>query len=131
MICSAAGLTAASASAQATDTVPATRATPTPAAPPLRVQQRAYTGIEFRINFPSSIGHKKAYPVINRVDSKSPAEAAGLAAGDVIISVNGTDLSTTPSAAAGPPGIKEVLRIRRGGEEREVVLVPVLRIGKN
>ena len=59
-----------------------------------------------------------------RVSSDGPAEKAGLAAGDIILSVDGTTVETLPAFyrklwAAGKPGAEVTLKVLKGAEVRE------------
>lgn len=63
-------------------------------------------------------------PVITGVRPGSPAAEAGLTVGDVILSVDGQDTEERlPNFRIATPGRQYVLRVRRGGEEREVAIV--------
>lgn len=66
------------------------------------------------------------HPQLTQVMAGSPAAAAGLQAGDVIVRVNGSD--TTDVALADEigksPGAPVTLTVRRDGTEREVVVTP-------
>jgi len=63
------------------------------------------------------------YPVIESIEPNSPAERAGLVAGDTILAMNSQDLrkSPLPMAAMIQPGRKIVFRFRRNAV-REVTL---------
>lgn len=63
------------------------------------------------------------YPVIESIEPSSPAERAGLVAGDTILAMNSQDLRKTPlpMAAMIQPGRKIVFRFRRNAV-REVTL---------
>ena len=63
------------------------------------------------------------YPVIESIEPNSPAERAGLVAGDTILAMNSQDLrkSPLPMAAMIQPGRKVVFRFRRNAV-REVTL---------
>jgi S1-C subfamily serine protease len=66
--------------------------------------------------------------VVTRVVSGGPADQAGLAAGDVLLGIGGTDLASAAAAPdalrAGTPGSPMALRIRRDGRERGVQVTP-------
>jgi regulator of sigma E protease len=64
-------------------------------------------------------------PIVGAVDASSPAERAGLQAGDEIVSIDGKPLSTWEEAQYHivlRPERALALRVRRGGAEREVTL---------
>jgi regulator of sigma E protease len=64
-------------------------------------------------------------PVIGGVDAGSPAEAAGLQAGDEILAIDGKPLATWADAAYAiliRPDAELRLRFRRAGQERDLVL---------
>jgi S1-C subfamily serine protease len=63
------------------------------------------------------------YPIIESIEPNSPAERAGLSAGDTILAMNSQDLRKTPLpvAAMVQPGKKIVFRFRRNAV-REVTL---------
>ena len=66
--------------------------------------------------------------IITKIDPGSPAEQAGLAVGDQLVSVEGHAVKPTPGAIAaaqtfGPRGEELTLRIRRAGAEQEIKLV--------
>ncbi|HET7230041.1 MAG TPA: PDZ domain-containing protein [Longimicrobium sp.] len=65
-----------------------------------------------------------SYPRVVTVAPSSPAAAAGLRAGDMIVSVDGRDGMSTPLFENVRAGRAVVLRIRRGDEEREIRFVP-------
>lgn len=64
------------------------------------------------------------YPVIESIEPSSPAEKAGLAAGDTILAMNSQDLrrSPMPNASMIQPGQKIVFRFKRNDSIREVTL---------
>ena len=69
-----------------------------------------------------------AYPRIRDVAPGTPAAAAGLRSGDVILEVNGVDARTVGSLYP-TVGERYAMRIRRGEEEHEVNLTPVPKPG--
>lgn len=66
--------------------------------------------------------------VVPRVEAVEPnAAAAGLQTGDTLLAVNGrdvTDTSVVLEEISGSAGQPVTLRVRRGGEERDVVIAP-------
>jgi len=64
------------------------------------------------------------YPTIESIDPGSPAERAGLQAGDVLISINAQDFrkNPVPMGALLVPGQRIVFRYRRGDLARTVAL---------
>jgi serine protease Do len=66
----------------------------------------------------------KEYPVIESIEPGSPAERAGLEAGDTIIAMNAQDLkkSPLPMAAMIQPGRRVVFRFKRAEAFREVTV---------
>src|SRR5690606_38866348 len=66
------------------------------------------------------------HPQLTQVMAGSPAAAAGLQAGDVIIRVNGHDTTDVPliDGAGGRPARAVTLTGRRGGGEQEIVVTP-------
>lgn len=64
-----------------------------------------------------------AYPVLLAIDPQSPASAGGLAAGDTIVSVNGRDPRRGAPVWREPQGTRFVVRVRRAGGAREIVVV--------
>jgi len=69
------------------------------------------------------------YPVIESVEPSSPAQRAGLAAGDTILAMNSQDLrrSPLPMASMIQPGRKIVFRFKRNDSVREVTLTVAAR----
>jgi membrane-associated protease RseP (regulator of RpoE activity) len=63
------------------------------------------------------------YPEVVNVTPGSPAEAAGLRTGDVILSSNGVDGREFPLLRDQRVGAEYTFRIRRGDDERDVRLV--------
>jgi len=111
--------TAVHAQAQASPAAPASA--PPPAAP----GPRLYTGLD--LSFSATVGPNMVqvmdFPLVKAVDRGSPGQQAGIVGGDRITEVNGRD-SREPTALRMEPGVRYTLRIRRGEEELEVVLVP-------
>lgn len=64
------------------------------------------------------------YPVIESIEPTSPAEKAGLVAGDTILAMNSQDLrrSPVPIASMIQPGQRIVFRFKRNDSIREVTL---------
>ena len=66
--------------------------------------------------------------VVPRVEAVEPnAAAAGLQAGDTLLTVNGrdvTDTSVVQEEISGSAGQPVTLRVRRGGEELDVIIAP-------
>lgn len=67
--------------------------------------------------------------VVREVVKDSPAEKAGLMAGDTIIRVNGLAASAQIMGAPFEPGDTVVLRVKRNGRERDVTVVAAARPG--
>jgi len=61
--------------------------------------------------------------VVREVIEGSPAERAGLAVGDTIVRINGLSASMQVMNAPFEPGDTVVLRVRRGGRERDLRMV--------
>ena len=64
---------------------------------------------------------------VMQVDDESPAALAGLRPGDIILSIDGEEVSTLPVFyhklwGAGPPGTSVRLTVLQGAEVREVVV---------
>lgn len=80
-------------------------------------------GVEFQMAQSPTGMRMTGYPRLGAVRPGSSAARAGLATGDVLVAVDGRD---TQQAAAwfadAVPGRRYTLRVRRGGEEREVVV---------
>lgn len=68
-------------------------------------------------------GQLTDYPVVTRLMAGGPGERAGLMVGDTLRSVNGRDARQPPVFPNRAPGARYVLRIRRRGEDREIVMV--------
>jgi serine protease Do len=64
------------------------------------------------------------YPTIESIDPGSPAEKAGLQAGDVLVSINSQDFrkNPVPMGSLLVPGQKIIFRYRRGDSARTVAL---------
>ena len=65
------------------------------------------------------------FPVVRHVFSGSPAEAAGLRPGDVILNVNGRAGTETTAYRAGPLGSTYTLVVQRGFDQVEISFVLV------
>ena len=94
----------------------------------MQSNQPGYTG--FNVSFTATRRGDGAmdvsYPTISDVIPETPAAGAGLASGDVILQVNGIDARN--SGALFPrAGVQYAMRIRRGNEESEIVLVPAIK----
>jgi S1-C subfamily serine protease len=83
----------------------------------------AYTGINVSGTpvFGAGTMRWREHPTVRTVSPGSPAEKVGVAAGDVILLVNGTD-ARDPTTLLGEPGTVFVVRVRRGAEVREFVV---------
>jgi S1-C subfamily serine protease len=69
-------------------------------------------------------GNAYTYPIVTGVTSGSNAERAGLAVGDTLIAVNDHDLREAgPAFPVREAGTRYVIRVRRGGEEKELVYI--------
>lgn len=113
-----AGALAAPCAASAQQTI-----TVAPATPP-----RGWIGLGWRLdpNFVIRAGQPRtraaAFPMVSRVDPGSPAATAGLRVGDAIVALNGVDSRNGPLFTRIEPGVRYVVRVRRGDEERELAL---------
>lgn len=91
----------------------------------MTTDQPGYTG--FTVSFVAAFRHDGgadlSYPTIKDVLPDTPAAAAGLMSGDVILEVNGVD-ARQGRALYATAGTRYAMKIRRGAEEREFVLVP-------
>lgn len=65
------------------------------------------------------------YPVVVHVFQNSPAQAAGLHDGDVILKVNGRDGCETQAYHTHAPGTRYTLLVQRGREQKEISFVLV------
>jgi len=83
-----------------------------------------YTGFSYR-GRPGPLADGKPrwadFPVVTSVADGSPAGRVGIAAGDVVLAVNGVD-ARNPRAMFLRAGTVATFRIRRGGDTREFVL---------
>jgi hypothetical protein len=69
------------------------------------------------------VGQEGAQLVIDRVLPESPAESAGLQAGDILLTVDGAPVANPAEAfqrLRGAPGSTVVLTVRRAGSERSI-----------
>lgn len=68
---------------------------------------------------------------VQEVSAGQPAESAGVVVGDVIVSVDGTEMQNAEAVAAAiasrPPGTELALRLLRTGKERRVKVVLAVR----
>ncbi|HEX8903625.1 MAG TPA: PDZ domain-containing protein [Longimicrobiaceae bacterium] len=62
------------------------------------------------------------YPLVVRVDSGSIADSVGMKVNDVIVTVNGRDTRDARAFDRRPGETGLVMRIRRGDEEKEIVI---------
>jgi S1-C subfamily serine protease len=94
-----------------------------PAEPP-----RGWIGLSWRLdsNYVIRAGQPRTraagFPTVSRVEPGSPAATAGLRVGDAIVSLNGVDSRNGPLFTRIEPGVRYVVRVRRGDEERELAL---------
>lgn len=68
-------------------------------------------------------GQLADYPTVVGLLKGGPGERAGLVVGDTLRTVNGRDARQPPVFPNRAPGARYVLRIRRRGEDREIVMV--------
>lgn len=105
--------------------------TPTPRAEVVVQRPRGWIGIRYSGDQRVELVNGKllvsfaAYPVIESVETGSPAERAGLAAGDTILAYNDHDLRSGPYRLYDHliPGTKFRIRVRRNGATRNVAVV--------
>lgn len=71
------------------------------------------------------------YPVVESVEPGSPAEKAGIQSGDVILAYNGEELRRKRIALGEvlKPGVKVTVRVRRGGERKDIPVIAGRRPG--
>lgn len=93
--------------------------------------ERGYLGVRLRPANPlqnpfEPVPFDSQGAVIAMVTNRSPAEAAGIKAGDVIIAINdrhvGNSLDLSNSIGILPPGSEVTLELRRGKERKKVLL---------
>jgi len=83
----------------------------------------SYSGtVDEQVHDGMVVAKHRAYPVIESVEPGSPAEAAGLEAGDTIVAYNGKDVCATSISMAKllEPGARVVVRVRRDGKTRNI-----------
>jgi len=91
--------------------------------------QRGWVGVAYTTSIgqadPSGNMVFSDYPVIESIEPGSPAERAGLEAGDKILALNSQDLKTNPIPLGNmlQPGRKIVFRFRRNDATREVSVI--------
>lgn len=61
--------------------------------------------------------------MVNAVQEGSPVAEAGLAVGDVLLTVDGNAVTGIPVFPGAAPGRQYTVRVRRGGEEKEFTVV--------
>lgn len=92
-------------------------------------QPRGWLGINFSTSWRTSVDSSgksvwsfAAYPVIESVEPGSPAERAGLVAGDVLVSMAGRDVvrGSAPFSELLQPGAVLPIEVRRGSQLRRV-----------
>ena len=88
---------------------------------------KGWVGVDYTTSGQTDRGGRlvfDGYPVIESIEPSSPAEKAGLAAGDTILAMNSQDLrrSPMPMASMIQPGQKIVFRFKRNNSVREVTL---------
>lgn len=95
---------------------------------PARAQSRGWVGVAYTTGVGTTDRNGAMiftdYPVIESIEPNSPAERAGLLAGDTILAMNAQDLrrSPLPVATMIQPGRKILVRFRRNAL-REVTLI--------
>lgn len=92
--------------------------------PPVSVYRVSHRGMLGILTQPvSADGMNARQRVVLRVVEDSPAEKAGVLAGDTILSINGLAASSQAMNLPLEPGDEVTLRIRRGGSERDIRIV--------
>lgn len=87
---------------------------------------KADVGFDVEIQMARTSGgiRPTGYPRVSSVQTGSSAARAGLAAGDLIVAVDGRDTQQAGAWFANAvPGQRYTLRVRRGTAERDVVVV--------
>lgn len=80
-------------------------------------------GDDYVIRQGETAARPRIHPKVTQVTPGGPAERAGLRAGDVLLTVNGEDSRARPLFRERTPGTRYTIRVRRGDQEREVLLV--------
>jgi S1-C subfamily serine protease len=80
-----------------------------------------YGGVDLEL-WPDGSYRVVNFPVVIRVDSGSVAAQAGFHLGDVLLAVNGRDTREARPFRLQPGEVRWVVRIRRGEEEKELVM---------
>lgn len=70
----------------------------------------------------TGVRYRTGYPVIVSVRPGSPADSAGLMVGDTLVAYDGVDITRNRVLLAPPAGTQVIVRYRRGGNEREVIM---------
>lgn len=93
--------------------------------PQREAMRRGWIGISLRT---LGDGPARGAAVVEEVSRDSPAERAGVQAGDTLVRWNGrTDIAAALDEGRVQPGDSVRLRLRRGGRDREVVAVAAAR----
>lgn len=90
-----------------------------------RASRQGWIGIFLSDSDASGSGGTRGYPRIVSVEPGSPADRAGLEAGDLLVAIDGRQLGTesTPITRLLHPGARIPVRIRRGDDTRELHVV--------